>query len=293
MLKCRISRLILFVLVVFAFQKPLSLYSEHINGFADNKGVKIHYFGEQMDSKAPTLVFIPGITMPGWIWEKQLKYFSDHYSVIAIDPRSQGESTQTTDGQYHESRASDIKAVVDQLHLKKVILIGWSLGVGEVISYVHQYGTDNVAGIVLVDGFAGFDPGSIMFNMMVDYWSQFQIDRPVKNRNFVTGMFKHQQDDDYINRLNESTLRMPTTTMMALIYNFILRDQRSFLSEINVPALIVGINAPWLDNMKEIQRLIPNSQLAVIEDANHAAFVDQPEKFNMALEKFISNIPLR
>ncbi len=56
--------------------------------------------------------------MPAWIWEKQLDYFSKDYTVVAMDPRSQGESTLTSKGQYQAGRAEDIKAVIDQLQLK-------------------------------------------------------------------------------------------------------------------------------------------------------------------------------
>ncbi|MDA2914595.1 alpha/beta hydrolase, partial [Acidobacteriia bacterium AH_259_A11_L15] len=53
--------------------------------------------------------------MPAWIWEHQIEHFSKHYRVVAMDPRSQGESEQTTEGHYPAARARDIKAVVDAL----------------------------------------------------------------------------------------------------------------------------------------------------------------------------------
>src|SRR5277367_3748319 len=43
-----------------------------------------------------SILFVPGWTMPGWIWEKQIVRFSREYRVVAMDPRSQGESTQTS-----------------------------------------------------------------------------------------------------------------------------------------------------------------------------------------------------
>jgi predicted alpha/beta hydrolase family esterase len=45
--------------------------------------------------------------------------------------------------------------VVDQLHLSPVVLVGWSMAVTGIASYVDQFGTSNVAGFVLVDGLAG------------------------------------------------------------------------------------------------------------------------------------------
>ena len=49
--------------------------------------------------------------MPEWIWDKQIAYFSREYHVVAMDLRSQGESTQTDDGLFPAVRARDIAAV--------------------------------------------------------------------------------------------------------------------------------------------------------------------------------------
>src|SRR5271155_4702388 len=61
--------------------------------------------------KFPSILFVPGWTMPAWIWETQIAFFSRDYRVVAMDPRSQGESTQTGEGLYPAARGRDIKAV--------------------------------------------------------------------------------------------------------------------------------------------------------------------------------------
>src|ERR1700689_828757 len=93
--------------------------------------------------------------MPGWIWQSQIDYFAHDYRVVAMDPRSQGQSSQTTDGLYPASRARDIKAVVDQLHLAPVVIVSWSMAVVETMAYVDQFGTGDFAGLILVDNDAG------------------------------------------------------------------------------------------------------------------------------------------
>ncbi|MGC1476594.1 MAG: alpha/beta hydrolase, partial [Terriglobales bacterium] len=61
--------------------------------FKTSDGVRIHYL--EAGSGRP-IVFIPGWTMPAWIWQKQIDEFSKKYHVIAVDPRSQGESDKPT-----------------------------------------------------------------------------------------------------------------------------------------------------------------------------------------------------
>src|SRR5579864_1102413 len=117
--------------------------------FKTSDGIRIHYL--EVGSGRP-IVFIPGWTMPGWIWQKQIDEFSKKYHVIAVDPRSQGESDKPNYGHLPETRARDYKELVDQLGLKQPVLIGWSMGCGELLSYVEQFGDDRISALVLVDG---------------------------------------------------------------------------------------------------------------------------------------------
>src|SRR5271155_1481062 len=103
----------------------------------------------------PSILFVPGWTMPAWIWQSQIDYFAYDYRVVAMDPRSQGQSSQTSDGLYPAARARDIKAVVDQLHLAPVAIGAWSMAVGGAMAYVDQFGTSDFAGLSLVDNDAG------------------------------------------------------------------------------------------------------------------------------------------
>jgi pimeloyl-ACP methyl ester carboxylesterase len=82
--------------------------------------------------------------MPGWIWQKQISELSRKYRVIEIDPRSQGESDKPTFGHLPETRAHDYKEFVEQLGLKQPVLIGWSMGCAELLSYVEQFGDDGI-----------------------------------------------------------------------------------------------------------------------------------------------------
>jgi len=92
------------------------------------KGVQLHYL-EAGDSKADSaLVFIPGWRLPAYLWNEQLKTFSKNYRVIAIDSRSQGSSTVTTDGNSPEVRARDLHAFLGSVGIAHAVLVGWSQG---------------------------------------------------------------------------------------------------------------------------------------------------------------------
>lgn len=261
-----------------------------MHGIIQNNGVNIHYVMNNNSLSKITLLFVPGGMMPLWVWEKQIAYFSQNYTTVAIDPRSQGESSETPEGQYAEGRASDIRAVVNGLNLRNVIFIGWSLAVSELVVYHHVYGEEGINGLVLVDGLVGLDVGSRIFQEMRDYWLEVQKDRKKMTAEFVKGMFVQSQPTGVIESLTNEAMKVPTATMVSFILNLILTDYRSLLSSISVPTFIIGCKGQREENMLEVQQLIPRSHLMMIENAGHALFMDQPDLFNAALQKFIGSI---
>lgn len=261
------------------------------NGFIESQGVKLHYLAKNLEDVTKTsLLFVPGVMMPAWIWEKQLDYFSKDYRVVAMDTRSQGDSEQTTEGHYAFSLAKDIKAVVEALKLERLVLIGWSLAVAEVVNFAAHFGEDKLKGLVLVDGLTGIDPTVPFYQATLDYWGSFQEDRITKTKAFVREIFKRQQTEDYYEKLTEVALRTPTNTVMALIDNYLLQDFRPLLSRIDVPTLIVTVEGPRLSYMKAIKQQLRHSSLEVLTTAGHALFVDEPEQFNSLLDQFIKDL---
>lgn len=133
---------------------------------------RIHYLEA---GKGPAILFVQGWVIPGWIWEKQIAHFAKRHRVVAMDPRSTGESSQTAEGLYPAAQARDIQAVVDQLKLAPVVLVGLSMGANYLAAYVDQFGTDTLARLVFVDGWAGrdYDP-----NILPKMWQWIPDDCP-------------------------------------------------------------------------------------------------------------------
>ena len=148
-------------------------------------GVRLHYIEA---GSGPAIVLEPGWAMPADIWEPQINALSKSYRVVAIDPRSQGKSDRPTDGLYPERRAEDMKEVIDKLHLAPATLVGWSLGVVEVLAYVDQFGTSSLRGLVLVDGDIGRGPDP---KYTADLWRharEYQTRRAEWTAQFVRSM---------------------------------------------------------------------------------------------------------
>ena len=258
-------------------------------------GTMIHYLdagrgpgGDRAD-KRPTLLFIPGWTMPAWIWEKQIEHFSKTTRVVAMDPRAQGQSTKTTEGLYPDMRARDIKVVVDQLHLAPVVLVGWSMAVSEVASYIKEFGNEDVAGIVLVDGGAGFEDSLAV--AFLKFAASIMKDRPAKTDAFVRNMYRKPQSEEYLNRVTAASLETPTAQAMALFVGALGTDNRPALAKFARPTLLVITKSPFDSISFDMQKRIPGARLEQFEDAGHALFVDDADRFNTLLDGFLKGLP--
>src|ERR1700761_5318699 len=97
----------------------------------ENSG-DIDLYYEDHGSGEP-IVLIHGYPLSSASWEKQVPVLLDAgYRVIAYDRRGFGKSSQPTTGYNYDTFAEDLHQLITQLKLKNVVLVGFSMGGGEV-----------------------------------------------------------------------------------------------------------------------------------------------------------------
>lgn len=235
----------------------------------------------------PSILFVPGLSLSGEIWQPQLDHFAATHRVVAMDPRSQGRSSQPRDGHYPEARARDIEAVVDQLDLAPTVLVCWSLAVGECVSYVQQFGTGTLRGLAFVDGLAGGEPDPVLTPLLLRSVGNLQRNRQAGTEAFIASMYRTPQTPEYLARMTEISLATPTDALAALMVGGMTADFRPTLAEIDRPTLLAVARSPWLPKYEEMRDRIPGVRFEVF-DAGHALFVDQPERFNQVLGELLA-----
>ena len=284
--------IVLSVSTLQAQQKRTPPFKSGFITTADN--VRIHYLETGRASQRsgqPNLLFVPGWMTPAWIWEHQITHFAKSHRVVAMDPRSQGKSSKPFDGHYPAARARDIKALVDNLQLSPVVIVANSITVTEVVSYVDQFGTNSIAGLVLVNGIAGRDYDRETTWGLLSYAQSFQTDRRSSAERFVRGLYKKKHSEGYLLKMIDATLQMPTNSAVAVFLGSLMSDNRSALPKIDRPTLIIVARVPaWMPFYEDLKKGIRDARLEVFEDAGHALFVDEAPKFNMLLGDFLERI---
>lgn len=113
-------------------------------------GVQL-YYKDWGPRNGPVVTFSHGWPLSSDSWESQMIFLASHgYRVVAHDRRGHGRSSQPWDGNDMDHYADDLATVIDTLKLKKVTLVGFSTGGGEVARYIGRHGTSHVSKAVLV-----------------------------------------------------------------------------------------------------------------------------------------------
>ena len=117
-------------------------------GTENSAAIEIHYedhgFGQPV-------VLIHGYPLNGASWEKQERVLLQAgYRVISYDRRGFGKSSQPTVGYDYDTFAADLNALLEHLDISDVVLVGFSMGTGEVTRYLGTYGSTRVAKAVLM-----------------------------------------------------------------------------------------------------------------------------------------------
>ena len=103
------------------------------------------------------VVLIHGWPLSGRSWEKQVPALVDAgYRVITYDRRGFGNSSQPWSGYDYDTFAADLSALLQHLDLRDAILVGFSMGSGEVTRYLGRYGSGRVARAALLGAIPPF-----------------------------------------------------------------------------------------------------------------------------------------
>lgn len=249
------------------------------------------------------VIFIHGWPLNHEMWEYQLNELPKHkLRCIAYDRRGFGKSDRPWEGYNYETLADDLNELIMQLNLSQVILIGFSMGGGEIASYIAKYGSEKVDKIVFISSVTPFrlktddNPDGTELAKFNETIEEINTDRPA----FLTDFARRFYGVDMISQpvsksllaWNQSLcLNSSAKATMECVLAFAETDFREDLKKIKVPVLIIhGSN----DNIVPIQvsgdktaALIPHAQYIIYNDAPHGLFITEKEKLNNDLISFI------
>lgn len=123
-------------------------------GAENSTPIELYY--EDQGTGQP-VVLIHGYPLDGHSWEKQTRHLLGHgYRVITYDRRGFGQSSKVHSGYDYDTFAADLNTVLETLDLRDVVLVGFSMGTGELARYVSRYGHERVAKLAFLGSLEPF-----------------------------------------------------------------------------------------------------------------------------------------
>lgn len=254
----------------------------------------------------------PVVLSHGWplnadSWEaQQLFLASNGFRVIAHDRRGHGRSTQTWDGNEMDTYASDLSALIDELDLRDITLVGFSTGGGEVARYIGRYGTNRVAQLVLVAAVPPLmaqrddNPGGVPISVFDELRRSSLADRSQTYRDLADGpFFGNNRPGTTVSRGMRDAfwrqgLQSGARNAYECIRAFSETDFRPDLAAVDVPTLVIHGDddqvVPLEVGGQASASLVDGARLLVYEGAAHGITDTHKERLNADLLAFLQEV---
>ena len=277
-----------------------------INTQPNALGNSVKLFYEDLGTGKP-VVFIHGWPLNHEMWEYQLAELPKHgLRCIAYDRRGFGKSDRPWEYYDYDTLADDLKAVLEQLDLRQVTLVGFSMGGGEIARYIGKYGTERLEKVVLISAVTPFmlqtndNTEGVPKENFDDMVNKLSQDRPAFLADFgkkfygVT-LLSHPVSQQFLDwNLMLCLMSSPKATVDC-VRSFSETDFRNDVPQITVPTLIIHGDAdktvPIAISGNKTAALLPHATYKVYEDAPHGLFITEKEQLNADLMAFIGVTP--
>lgn len=251
------------------------------------------------------IVLIHGWPLSREMWEYQLNdLVGAGLRVIKYDRRGFGKSSKPWNGYDYGSLAADLHAIMEQLDLKNAVLVGFSMGGGEVVRYLSKYGDNRVSKIVLISAVTPFmlktadNPDGIDQDVFNDMIQKIQEDRigfldSFGKQFFGVNMLSHPVSAPLLEyyRMLGSLASARSTQQCAI--SFSSTDFRNDVAAIKIPALIIHGDSdktvPIEMSGDKTAQLIRNAEYIVYGNAPHGLFYTHRQQLNQDLIRFAND----
>ena len=240
----------------------------------------------------PVVVFLHGATLDHRSWDAQRAALESRYRVLAPDLRAHGES-MTSDPFTFAAAVDDVVALLDELDLHGVGLVGLSLG-GSIAQEVVHRDPSRVAALVVADSTCNTSardawqaPMAIAALSGLELWGREAFLHATAN---VTA--RDPEVQRYVREVNRNRSSRDTVVILASMLGAALHPDESY--RIPVPTLLLHGDGDQLGDIAAGTRAWaarePLAEYATIPRAGHASNQDNPVAFNAALTEFLDRV---
>jgi pimeloyl-ACP methyl ester carboxylesterase len=273
-------------------------------GTENSTSIELYY--EDQGAGQP-VVLIHGYPLDGHSWERQTRaLLAEGYRVITYDRRGFGQSSKVGAGYDYDPFAADLNTVLETLDLQDVILVGFSMGTGELARYVSTFGHARVAKLAFLASLEPFlvaradNPAGVPQEVFDGIATQAKADRFAWFTNFFSDFYN--LDDTLGSRISQEavTASWNTATSSAPVAAYAvvpawIEDFRGDVEAVRAsgkPALILHGTAdnilPIDVTARRFHQSLPEADYVELEGAPHGLLWTHADEVNAALLTFVN-----
>ena len=272
---------------------------DYIKSKTDDDYVNLYY---EDHGKGQPVVFIHGWPLNLNMWKFQMDALKQHnLRCIAYDRRGFGMSDKPENGYDYDTLAADLNALITSLDLHDVILVGFSMGGGEVVRYLTNYGEDRVSKIVLLSSIAPFmlktesNPEGVPQKALDKIIESIEEDSKGFYQDFFPEFYGVDQglavSQPVIDWTVEMAMKASLKATTASVHTWGETDFREEIQKINVPALVIhgekDQTVPIKATADQATKLLESAEYIVYDNAAHASYYNEMDNINKSLINFI------
>ena len=249
-------------------------------------GVPIRF--EVSGKDGPTLVLVHGWAFDRHLWDDQVKRLSPRHRVITLDLAGHGESGRQRPKWTMGAFGEDVKAVIESVNVKEVVLIGHSMG-GAVVVEAARRIPGRIKGIVLIDTLLDVEqrtPPEAIESMA----KQLGADYPTTVTKMTTEyLFAPGTPAPVRERVLRHATAIPADISIAMLRESWTYDPVPALREVKAP--IRAVNADkFPTNLEANRRHMPGFEAFIVAGAGHYPMLEDPARFNQVLDQAVGQV---
>lgn len=245
------------------------------------------YYKEYGNMEGPLMLFIHGGGVGGWMWDKQVEYFTDYHCIVPDLPeQGQRHSRQPFSIQYS---AQKLIGLLEQKGKgKKIIAIGFSLGAQIIIQMLSMkpdlidYAVINSASVRPVPFVKLFIKPSIQMTFPL-----------IKNKRFSRMQAKALYiDNEQFETYYEQSVNMKSDSLTRILKESLSYRLPAGFAKANSRILVTAGSkerSTMLKSVHEIVQSNPNCTGIVLEGVGHGVTLANPSMFNQLVENWLSS----
>ncbi|MEO8016732.1 MAG: alpha/beta hydrolase [Pseudomonadota bacterium] len=235
------------------------------------------------------------VLVHGWSCDRsyfhyQLKALAEKYRVVAVDLAGHGDSSLGRKDSTIASFGQDVAAVVKKLDLKRVVLVGHSMG-GDVVVAAARLLKGRVAGLVWIDDYKDLGPPSSNAEIET-FVAKFRADFPGTTDAFVRSLFRPDANPSLVRQISRDMSSAPPlvgTTSLASSFKY-AREMPGALAELKLPVIAINADNGPTDRVSLARHGV---KARVMVGSGHFLMLENPQKFETLLESSIRELTVK